>query len=55
MKRSIVVVIAAGRYRHAVDQHNAPLDPNFTGCGRTLTDAVCRGWTIIAAGCRSPS
>ena len=29
---------AAGRYRHAVDQHHAPLDPNFTGCGRTLTD-----------------
>ena len=30
---------AAGRYRHAVDQHDAPLDPNFTGCGRVLTDA----------------
>lgn len=30
---------AAGRYRHVVDQHDAPLDPNFTGCGRTLTDA----------------
>jgi protocatechuate 3,4-dioxygenase beta subunit len=29
---------AAGRYRHEVDQHHAPLDPNFTGCGRTLTD-----------------
>jgi protocatechuate 3,4-dioxygenase, beta subunit len=29
---------AAGRYRHAVDQHDAPLDPNFTGCGRALTD-----------------
>jgi protocatechuate 3,4-dioxygenase beta subunit len=28
---------AAGRYRHVVDQHDAPLDPNFTGCGRTLT------------------
>src|SRR6187455_682081 len=23
---------AAGRYRDKVDQHNAPLDPNFTGC-----------------------
>jgi protocatechuate 3,4-dioxygenase beta subunit len=33
---------AAGRYRHAVDQHHAPLDPNFTGCGRTLTDAEGR-------------
>jgi protocatechuate 3,4-dioxygenase beta subunit len=30
---------AAGRYRHAVDDHDAPLDPNFTGCGRVLTDA----------------
>jgi protocatechuate 3,4-dioxygenase beta subunit len=30
---------AAGRYAHKVDQHPAPLDPNFTGAGRTLTDA----------------
>ncbi|MEP6657715.1 MAG: protocatechuate 3,4-dioxygenase subunit beta [Betaproteobacteria bacterium] len=29
---------AAGRYRHAADQHDAPLDPNFSGCGRLLTD-----------------
>ena len=29
---------AAGRYQHKVDQHHAPLDPNFTGCGRTMTD-----------------
>jgi protocatechuate 3,4-dioxygenase beta subunit len=29
---------AAGRYLHKWDQHNAPLDPNFTGCGHTLTD-----------------
>jgi protocatechuate 3,4-dioxygenase, beta subunit len=29
---------AAGRYRHNVDQHNAPLDPNFEGSGHTLTD-----------------
>jgi len=29
---------AAGRYRHRVDQHPAPLDPNFTGAGRCLTD-----------------
>jgi protocatechuate 3,4-dioxygenase, beta subunit len=29
---------AAGRYRHHVDQHPAPLDPNFTGGGRVLTD-----------------
>jgi protocatechuate 3,4-dioxygenase beta subunit len=30
---------AAGRYRHAVDDHPAPLDPNFTGAGRAITDA----------------
>jgi protocatechuate 3,4-dioxygenase, beta subunit len=29
---------AAGRYAHLRDQHPAPLDPNFTGAGRTLTD-----------------
>jgi protocatechuate 3,4-dioxygenase beta subunit len=30
---------AAGRYPHPRDNHDAPADPNFTGCGRTLTDA----------------
>ena len=29
---------AAGRYRHAVDTWPAPLDPNFDGVGRVLTD-----------------
>ena len=29
---------AAGRYLHRLDQHDAPLDPNFTGQGHTLTD-----------------
>jgi protocatechuate 3,4-dioxygenase beta subunit len=29
---------AGGRYRHAVDTHDAPLDPNFSGAGRCLTD-----------------
>jgi len=29
---------AAGRYAHKVDRHPAPLDPNFTGGGRVLTD-----------------
>ena len=29
---------AAGRYRHDWDQHDAPLDPNFTGVGRAVTD-----------------
>jgi protocatechuate 3,4-dioxygenase beta subunit len=30
---------ASGRYPHQRDQHPAPLDPNFTGAGRCLTDA----------------
>jgi protocatechuate 3,4-dioxygenase, beta subunit len=30
---------ASGRYHHPGDQHEAPLDPNFHGIGRTLTDA----------------
>ncbi|QQA43607.1 protocatechuate 3,4-dioxygenase subunit beta [Pelagovum pacificum] len=29
---------AGGRYRHVKDGYLAPLDPNFGGCGRTLTD-----------------
>ena len=29
---------AAGRYVHKVDQHDAPLDPNFFGGGRCVTD-----------------
>jgi protocatechuate 3,4-dioxygenase beta subunit len=29
---------AGGRYIHAVDDHPAPIDPNFTGAGRTITD-----------------
>jgi len=29
---------AAGRYIHKVDQHAAPLDPNFLGAGRVVTD-----------------
>jgi protocatechuate 3,4-dioxygenase beta subunit len=33
---------SAGRYAHAIDDHPAPLDPNFTGAGRTLTDAEGR-------------
>jgi protocatechuate 3,4-dioxygenase beta subunit len=33
---------AAGRYRHQIDQHPAPLDPNFSGAGRCLTDAEGR-------------
>jgi protocatechuate 3,4-dioxygenase beta subunit len=33
---------AAGRYAHRVDTHAAPLDPNFSGAGRTLTDEAGR-------------
>ena len=33
---------AAGRYAHAGDTHDAPLDPNFSGAGRVLTDAAGR-------------
>jgi protocatechuate 3,4-dioxygenase beta subunit len=29
---------AAGRYRHKKESYMAPLDPNFGGCGRTITD-----------------
>jgi protocatechuate 3,4-dioxygenase, beta subunit len=29
---------ACGRYIHEGDQHPAPLDPNFTGAGRAVTD-----------------
>ncbi len=29
---------AAGRYVHKVDPHAAPLDPNFLGAGRVVTD-----------------
>ena len=28
---------AAGRYHHPVDQHDAPLDPNFTGAGQVVS------------------
>jgi protocatechuate 3,4-dioxygenase, beta subunit len=30
---------AAGRYTHSLDSWNAPLDPNFVGKGRCVTDA----------------
>ncbi len=30
---------AAGRYRHAREHHPAPIDPNFDGIGRCITDA----------------
>ncbi len=30
---------ASGRYAHGVDDHDAPLDPNFDGAGRCMTDS----------------
>jgi len=43
---------AAGRYRHVKDDHPAPLDPHFTGAGRTITDADGRyEFTTIKPGC----
>jgi len=30
---------ASGRYHHPGDNHEAPLDPNFHGIGRTFTDS----------------
>ena len=33
---------AGGRYRHRKDTYLAPIDPNFGGCGRTLTDEAGR-------------
>jgi protocatechuate 3,4-dioxygenase, beta subunit len=43
---------AAGRYLHKIDQHDAPLDPNFTGCGRFLTDDDgSYRFTTIKPGC----
>jgi protocatechuate 3,4-dioxygenase beta subunit len=42
---------AAGRYIHVVDQHPAPIDPNFTGTGRCVTDADGRyRYTTIKPG-----
>jgi protocatechuate 3,4-dioxygenase beta subunit len=31
---------SAGRYNHELDRHDAPLDPNFLGGGRCVTDAA---------------
>ena len=39
---------ACGRYNHDVDRHDAPLDPNFTGAGKTVTDADGRYRFIMA-------
>lgn len=42
---------AAGRYCHVSDDHSAPLDPNFTGTGRRLTDSKgCYRFVTIKPG-----
>lgn len=42
---------AAGRYIHVVDRHPAPLDPNFSGAGRCVTNADGRySFTSIRPG-----
>jgi protocatechuate 3,4-dioxygenase beta subunit len=41
VRRSLIEIWqtnAAGRYSHPGDTHDAPLDPNFVGIGRTFTD-----------------
>jgi protocatechuate 3,4-dioxygenase beta subunit len=43
---------AAGRYLHRWDQHHAPLDPNFSGQGHTLTDEQGRYcFVTVRPGC----
>jgi protocatechuate 3,4-dioxygenase, beta subunit len=45
IRRSLVEIWqanASGRYAHPGDNHEAPLDPNFAGVGRTFTDD--EGW-----------
>ena len=37
---------AAGRYTHYRDNNRAPLDPNFSGAGRALTDSDGR-WRFV--------
>ena len=49
MKNTLVEVWqanAGGRYRHKKDQYLAPIDLNFGGCGRVLTDETA---TIVSA------
>ena len=55
IRRSLVEVWqanSAGRYAHVNDAHDAPLDPNFTGCGATFTDDEGRyRFVTIRPGC----
>ncbi len=43
---------ASGRYHHVGDNHDAPLDPNFHGIGRTFTDGEGRyRFVTVKPGC----
>jgi protocatechuate 3,4-dioxygenase beta subunit len=43
---------ACGRYLHTHDQHDAPIDPNFSGRGRAMTDdSGCYRFITIKPGC----
>ena len=35
---------AGGRHRHKKETYLAPIDPNFGGCGRTITDEE---WSLL--------
>ncbi len=54
VRRSLVEIWqanASGRYHHPGDNHDAPLDPNFHGIGRTFTDDEGRyGFVTIKPG-----
>jgi protocatechuate 3,4-dioxygenase, beta subunit len=42
---------SCGRYLHRWDRYEAPLDPNFSGAGRTVTDSQgCYEFTTIKPG-----
>ncbi len=42
---------AGGRYRHRNDTYLAPIDPNFGGCGRMITDAEgCYAFRTVKPG-----
>ena len=42
---------AGGRYRHKNDTYLAPIDPNFGGCGRTMTDETgCYAFRTVKPG-----
>jgi protocatechuate 3,4-dioxygenase beta subunit len=54
VRRSLIEIWqanAAGRYTHQSDQHPAPLDLNFSGAGRCLTDGEgCYSFATVTPG-----